>query len=737
VILELLAIGALLVGLVAAGLVVAAIRYPRYETRADPTRFPEVHSSADAHRLADQLIAQMSLPEKLQQLSGDLPLRRFGLRYAVGLLSRFGVPHMYSGRNKRLGVPPLAFADGPRGVAVGSGRTAFPVTMARGASWDRDLERRVGEAMGREMRAIGANYSGAVCVNLLRHPGWGRAQETYGEDSYHLGIMGTALCQGIQAHGVMACVKHFALNSIECSRFYVDVDVDERRLREVYLPHFKRILQDGGAASVMSAYNRFRGEYCGHSRALLTGILREEWGFEGFVTSDWLHGVRDAVAGVNAGMDVEMPARHRYGRPLSRAVADGRIAEATVDASVRRVLATRMRFALMPDREDYPASLLAGPEHVALAREVAEQSAVLLKNEGVLPLDADATRTLAVIGRLATLANTGDRGSSHVRAPHVVTPAQGLREYLGERGGEVLLDDGRDHAAAADLAASADAVVIVVGYTADDEGEYFVLNPARRERAWRPKFFGGGGDRTDLGLRPEDLAMLAAVGAANPRTVVVLVVGSAVTVAGWGESVPAILLPFYSGMEGGAALARLLFGEVSPSGKLPFTVPADPADLPPFDPFAPAVDYSDDHGYIRFDARALPVAYPFGHGLSYSRFACSDLGLEAAEVESDGSLRLSVQLRNEGPRSAAEVVQLYVAFPNSAVERPHKLLRGFEKVFLAPGEARRVAFQLPASELAYYDPEARSWTVEAVAHTVLVGTSSSSEDLLRASFDVR
>ena len=231
--------------------------------------------------------------------------------------------------------------------------------------------------------------------------------------------------------------------------------------------------------------------------------------------------------------------------------------------------------------------------------------------------------------------------------------------------------------------------------------------------------------------------MLAAVGAANPRTVVVLVVGSAVTVAGWGESVPAILLPFYSGMEGGAALARLLFGEVSPSGKLPFTVPADPADLPPFDPFAPAVDYSDDHGYIRFDARALPVAYRFGHGLSYSRFACSDLGLEAAEVESDGSLRLSVQLRNEGPRSAAEVVQLYVAFPNSAVERPHKLLRGFEKVFLAPGEARRVAFQLPASELAYYDPEARSWTVEAVAHTVLVGTSSSSEDLLRASFDVR
>jgi beta-glucosidase len=718
-------------------LVVAAIRYPRFEVRAQARRFPPVRSEADAERLASQLLSEMSLGEKLDQLSGDLPLRRFGLRFAVGLLTRFGIPHIYSGRNTRLGIPPLSFSDGPRGVNVGRGRTDFPVTMARGASWDPALERRVGEAMGRELRAIGANYSGAVCVNLLRHPGWGRAQETYGEDSHHLGVMGTALTRGIQAHNVMACVKHFALNSIECSRFYVDVSVDERRLREVYLPHFKRIIQEGGAASVMSAYNRFRGEFCGHSRLLLTEILREEWGFTGFVTSDWIHGVRDGVAGLRAGMDVEMPARRRYGRPLAKALSGGRLSQEFVDRSVQRVLATRMRFALAPDSEEYPPSLVGGPEHAGLAREVAEQSAVLLKNEGVLPFEPAATKRLAVIGRLATLANTGDRGSSQVHAPYVVTPAQGLSSYLGERGGEVLLHDGRDPTSAAELAAAADAVVIVVGYTAEDEGEYFVLNPNRRGKAWRPSFFGGEGDRTDLGLRPADQELLAAVGSVNPRTVVVLVVGSAVSVAGWGERVPAILLPFYSGMEGGTALARLLFGEVSPSGKLPFTLPVDPADLPPFDPFAETADYADDHGYLRFDKQDLPVAYPFGHGLSYSRFSWSDLVVETSEIGPEETLRLSVTLQNDGPCAAAEVLQLYLGFPESSVERPVQLLRGFEKVFLAPGESRRLAFALPPSELACYDPEARRWWVERVRYSLFVGNSSRSEALLEGSFLVR
>jgi len=729
-------IALVLIALGVVALLVSAIRYPRYDIRADPGLFPEVTSPADAEQIAEQLLAKMSLREKLDQLSGDIPLQRFGLRYAVGLLTRYGVPHMYSGRNRRLGIPPLSFSDGPRGVNIGDGPTAFPVTMARGASWDPELEQRVGEAIGRETRAVGANYSGAVCVNLLRHPGWGRAQETYGEDSYHLGVMGTALTRGIQAHNVMACVKHFALNSIECSRFYVDVSVDERRLREVYLPHFKRIIQEGDAASVMSAYNRFRGEFCGHSHFLLTKILREEWGFAGFVTSDWLHGVRDGVEGLSAGMDVEMPARHRYGRPLAKAVAQGRIDEGTVDRSVKRVLATRMRFALTPDREDYPETVLANSQHVALSREVAEQSAVLLKNEGVLPLDAESVRSLAVVGRLGTLRQTGDRGSSDVRAPHVVSPAEGLARYLEQRGGEVVVDEGRDPAGAARVAAAADAAVIVVGYTADDEGEYFVLNPNRREKAWRPSFFGGGGDRTDLRLRPQDRELLAAVATANPRTVVVLVAGSAILVDGWGEVAPAILQPFYSGMEGGTALARLLFGEVSPSGKLPFTVPKSPDDLPHFDRFAAEADYSDDHGYIRFDKRQLEVAYPFGFGLSYSNFSWSDLVLESAEVSAHDTLRLSVLLRNDGACRAAEVLQLYVGFPESQVERPVRLLQGFEKVFLTPGESQRVHFEVRVEDLGYYDVDRAAWTVERSRYSLYVGDCSRSRGPLEASFHI-
>ncbi len=287
---------------------------PRHDVRADPGRIPAPHDEAELEALVDGLLARMTPQEQLEQLSGDSELPRFALRYTLHMLGGRGAPRAYSGHNERLGIPPLSFADGPRGVGVGTGRTCFPATIARGATWDRALETRVGEAMARELRAIGANYSAAVCVNVLRHPGWGRAQETYGEDPYLLAELGIALTEGLQRHNVMACVKHFALNSIECARFYVDVQVSERALREVYLAPFRAVVQRGRAASVMSAYNKVRGEYCGHSRLLLTSILREQWGFDGFVSSDWVHGVRDGVAGLRAGLAVAAP---RCGEPSS------------------------------------------------------------------------------------------------------------------------------------------------------------------------------------------------------------------------------------------------------------------------------------------------------------------------------------------------------------------------------------------------------------------------------------
>ncbi len=701
------------------GLLWTAVHYRRIETRADPGLFPPVSCPDDCDAIATDLVQQMSLGEKLAQLSGDLSTRRFSFRYVASLLLGHGVPLAYSGYNRRLGIPPLSFSDGPRGVGVGRGKTCFPVTMARGATFNPALEQQVGMAMGRELRASGANYSGAVCVNLLRHPGWGRAQETYGEDSYHLGEMGLALTRGLQSRNVMACVKHFALNSIENSRFYVDVNVDERSLREVYLPHFRKIVEQGQVASVMSAYNKFRGEYCGHSRELLTDILRDDWGFKGFVTSDWMHGVRDGVKGIRAGLDLEMPSPVRYGKPLLAALRRGELSEADIDARVHPVLRTRLWYALAPDTEDYDAQLLACDDHVRLARRVAEESMVLLKNDGVLPLDPARVRRLGVFGQLAALENTGDRGSSAVAAPRVVTPLEGLSSYMQEQGGEVVFADGKDTDAARVVAEGVDAAVVVVGLTWADEGEWFVLQPEKKAAARRLKFIGGGGDRTSLRLRARDEALIAEVAAVQPHTVVVCVGGSAVDVS-WREQVGAILFSFYSGMEGGHALASLLFGDANPSGRLPFTIPESDADLPEFLPFAESATYGPLHGYSLFEKKALPVAYPFGHGLGYSEFSLSELEVDTRSDD----WTVTVTLVNCGDVSGAEVVQVYLAFPESAVDRPPKKLAAFQKVLLSAGQRATVTMVVDAQARQVYDPDAGEWVMPDEPVELLVGRSS-------------
>ncbi|MCU0729259.1 MAG: glycoside hydrolase family 3 C-terminal domain-containing protein, partial [Sphingopyxis sp.] len=402
----------------------------------------------------DAILAEATRTEKIGMMSGQ----GFFAAYRADGGVWGARPYRAGGGIERLGIEPLYFTDGPRGVARGNS-TCFPCTMARGASFDVDLERRIGEAMAIEIRAQGCTLSGAVCINLLRHPGWGRAQETYGEDPHHLGAMGTALGQGLQAHNVIATVKHFALNSMENMRFKVNVEIDERALHEVYLPHFKACI-DGGIASVMSAYNKMNGEYCGQNRALLTDILRGEWGFTGFVHSDWIMGVYKPY-GAAAGLDIENPEPLVFGEKLAKAVEDGSIEPAVIETACRRILSTQFRFACAEDPlPAYTADMVAGPAHAALALEAAEKSAVLLRNEGVLPLDRNTTRTLAVLGRLAAIENTGDNGSSRVRAPYVVTPLAGLSAYLGAEA--VCTGDESDLVGAASAAAQADAVIVVV-----------------------------------------------------------------------------------------------------------------------------------------------------------------------------------------------------------------------------------------------------------------------------------
>ena len=579
--------------------------------------------------------------------------------------------------------------------------------------------------MGIETRAQGCTLSGAVCVNLLRHPGWGRAQETYGEDPYHLGEMGAALATGIQTHNVVATVKHYALNSIENARFKIDVRIDGRVLREVYLAHFKRIL-DAGCASVMSAYNKMNGEYTGQNRTLLTDILRHEWGFDGIVHSDWIRGVYQPF-GASAGLDIENPEPVHFGEKLVAAVEGGQIEPPVIETACRRILTTIYRFACAEDPlQAYTEEMVASPGHIALAREAAEKSAVLLKNTGVLPLQRSAR--IGIFGRLAELENTGDNGSSRVQPPHVITALQGLSAYL-ELPDLALSGSEDDLNAAAQRAAEVDAAIIVVGTTAEDEGEFIPGRLGDDATSVESMDEGTGavgsgrdrgGDRDRLRLPEDKVALIRAVSKVNPDTIVVIVSGSAIITLDWADDVAAILQTFYSGMEGGTALARLLFGEVSPSGKLPFTVARDEMDYHFFDKNADQIEYDRWHGYSLMDKEGRTPEYAFGHGLSYSVFKYR--ALKARRVP--GGINVSVSVCNEGTMRADEIVQAYIRPPGKAVERSARQLCGFERVTIEPGETRTVHLFIRDADISFWNETSGTWQPETGRHLVEVGASS-------------
>jgi beta-glucosidase len=684
-------------------------------------------AGADPEALLDQL----TLDERMGLMSGD---DEFWPGLVEMLRGGYGHTPYVGGSIARLGVPGIRFTDGPRGVTVGSS-TCFPVSMARGATWDVELEERVGAVMGAEARAQGANLIGSVCVNLLHHPAWGRAQETYGEDPRHVGELGAAAVRGLQRH-VMACVKHFAMNNYENARFQIDVTATPRVLHEVYLRQFQRCIAEG-AACVMSAYNSVNGAWCGENRPLLTEILRDRWGFEGFVITDWIFGMRDAEQAALAGQDVEMPFRMHYATHLPGLVESGAVPASVVDAAARCLLTTMARFA--GSTQLAPLEDVAGPAHRALAREVAQRACVLLRNEPVegapvLPFDPRQVRRLAVIGRLADLVNTGDAASSDVRPPEVVTPLAGLRAALGDA---VVYDDATDPARAAAVAADADAAVVVVGYTSADEGEY--LSPAENPelfalfpplppdapeasrlsesietRAERPQ----GGDRVTLTLRDPDEALLLAVVGAQPRTVAVLVTGSAVVTERWRGALPAILVSWYGGMEGGHALADVLLGRVTPSGRLPCAFPVDEADLPPFDRRARHVAYGLFHGQQHLDRVGRVAAFPLGYGLSYTEFGYGPV----TATRGDGHVDLALEVTNRGGRDGVEVVQCYVEAQSSAVERPTRWLVAFEAVPIVAGATRAVGLCVPLDRLAYWDETRDDFVVEPTRYRFVVAS---------------
>lgn len=671
---------------------------------------------------ARELLAQLTLDEKLKIMSGDLPFWE-GMADMMG--GGYADHPWVAGEISRLGIPGVRFADGPRGLNM-DGATTFPVSMGRGAAFDPELEERIGDVIGKEMRAMGGNFFGGVCINLLRHPAWGRAQETYGEDPHHVGEFGAALTRGLQRH-VMACVKHFACNSMENARFSVDIEVDDVALHEVFLPHFRRAINEG-AASVMSAYNSVNGE----------------WGFGGFVISDWILGLRDAATSVTAGLDVEMPYRMVRQQHLPAALASGEVSWADVDRSVTRLIATLLRFDAVLSAPDPGAEVLGSPQHRTLAREAAARSVILLRNQPVdstpvLPLDP--TRSLAVIGRLAATVNIGDGGSSDVWDLGCRPVLDGLRDACDR----VVHDDGTDLTRAAATAASADAALVVVGYTYLDEGEYIgetdpslmamfppgdepdvvdrfqaqlaELPPFEKpERlADRPRMFSRGGDRTSLRLLPDDVALIHAVAAANPRTIVAIQAGSAVITTEWNDAVPAIVQAWYGGAEAGAGLADVLFGVVNPSARLPFTVPNDEADLPAFDADATTFAYDRWHGWWRAARLAIPPAYPFGFGLSYTTFAITDA--TAAVAPGAAAIVVTGQVANTGSRDGADVVQVYATLPDPAA--PQRLV-GFARIEAAAGATIAFRIEVPLTRLATRDSGTRSWRPAAGPHVITV-----------------
>lgn len=700
----------------------------------------------EIEQTASNLLKRMTLKEKVWMLNGNWDMVSNQFRYKNGYNP---VPIATNGV-KRLGVPPVKFSDGPRGAVVGKS-TCFPVSMARGASFDRNLERRIGEVIAKEIRAQGGNFFGGVCVNLLRHPAWGRAQETYGEDPYHVGELGASLTEGIQAHNVMACVKHYAFNNIENSRFFVNVQADDRTLHEVYLAHFKRIIQ-AGAASVMGAYNLFRGDQACESRLLLTNILRENWGFEGFTISDFIFGVRDGKKAIEAGLDIEMPLPVHYNQKLLDQVEAGEVAESTIDQAVLRVLRTQLVFQNTPDPISYSKELVTHPDHIALAQEAAEKSMVLIKNEGpILPFRKDVKRVL-VLGKLADQENTGDHGSSRVYPPYVITPLQGLKRYLGDTV-EVLHRDESQLDEARKLAGEVDAVVLVVGNDYNDEGEY--TSPSSLDEMFDPIITGyqqmrkplkatlvklikklgistfqfqegmaPGGDRQSLSLKEEQIQLIEAVAGINPNTVVCLVTGSMIMIEEWARDIPTILYSWYAGMEGGTALARILFGEVNPSSKLPFSIPTHVEHLPYFSSTDKEITYDLYNGYTLLDKNGQQPAYPFGFGLSYTQFEYSSLTV----AKKDDRLEVSVTVSNTGDRDGTEVVQVYVGKPDSKVERQKKLLKGFEKVFIPAGHSAQVVIPVLLDDLRYYDVATKKWVLEEGEYLILVGSGSAEEN---------
>lgn len=699
----------------------------------------------------------------VEQRVADL-LHRMTLREKVSMLAGSG--WMESTPIPRLGIPAIKMADGPMGVRAWYGSsaitsaanaqkkvysTSFPAGVCMAATWDRALVQREGDAIGQETKALGRDMILGPTVNINRQPLWGRNFEGYGEDPYLSGQMGAAYVRGVQGQGVIPSVKHFAANNEEYERHRIDAHISARALHEIYLPAFKAAV-DAGAWNIMSAYNRVNGTHMAQNHPLLHDVLQKEFGFKGFVISDW-GSTYSTVPTMNAGMDLEMPggppakawiklpSTKRDGNSdlwltpgkVIEAIEDGRIRIAQIDDNVGRILRVEFEAGLFEHQHEGGGEVDT-PDEKAVALQGATEGIVLLKNDGnLLPLDPAKVHSIAVIGPNAAVARTGGGGSSLVRPKYATSPLEGIKNRVvnsikvsytlgvGMEGENPAQDTAearaKDLKEAVEAASRADVAIVVVGRYFGNEHE--------------------GADVKTMDLPTGQDELIEAVEKANPHTVVVLNTGDPVTMTKWIDSTPALLDMWYGGQEGGWALAEILFGDESPSGKLPVTLPKRFEDCPCYGHYPGKglnVDYAEGIyvGYRYYDTRQVNPQFPFGFGLSYTNFAYTDLTVQPAS----GRWDVSFDLRNAGNRAGAEVVELYVHENNPKIDRPVHELKGFERVELQPGESKTVHLTLDRSAFSYWDPAKRAWTMDPGKFEIQVG-SSSRDILLRSTVVVQ
>ncbi len=644
----------------------------------------------------DEIIGKLTLEEKASLCSGH--------------------DFWHSEAIERLGISSVMMCDGPHGLRkqVGEGdhlginvsieTVCYPTASALASSFDRSVLERLGHALGKECQAENVAMLLGPGLNMKRSPLCGRNFEYFSEDPYLAGELGAAYISSLQSEGVSACVKHFAANNQETCRMSGSSNMDERTLHETYLPAFEAAVKKGKVRSVMCAYNAVNGTFCSENKQLLTDVLREQWGYDGLVVTDW-GAVKDRVKGLEAGLDLEMPGGGGVqDAAIVKAVRDGELDVAVLDKAVRNLL----NFLSDWEEQKQDGVSVDRSELSTLSGKLAEECAVLLQNDGILPLNKNSK--VVFIGEYAAKPRYQGSGSSHINVSHPVGACETAPEIPYARGfdahsdipDEVMLEE------AVELAQKAEVVVLFVGQSDAYESE--------------------GADRMTMELPTNQNALVEAVASVQPNTVVVLHGGAAVLLP-WADKVRAVLQMHLGGERTGEAAVRLLFGKANPSGKLAETWPLRLEDNPSylnFPGFNGEVEYREGIyiGYRYYDKKKLAVKYPFGHGLSYTEFTYSDLALEKDSITEGEAVTVTCKVRNSGNAAGAEVVQLYIGEANPGVARPVKELKGFEKLFLASGEEKTVSFSLDSRSFAYYEPRIHDWFVESGKYVIEVGSSS-------------